>query len=108
VKGGMNKLLQQAQKLQESLAKAQEELETLEVEASAGGGAVTVIANGRGDIVSIRIAREVITPEDPEMLEDLILAGVTAAIEKSREAAQERMAQATGGILPPGMSLPGM
>jgi DNA-binding YbaB/EbfC family protein len=108
VKGGMNKLLQQAQMLQETLAKAQEELETLEVEATAGGGAVTVTASGRGDILSIRIAPEAITPDDPETLEDLVLAGVTAAIEKSREAAHEHMAQATGGLFPPGMSLPGM
>jgi DNA-binding YbaB/EbfC family protein len=108
VKGGMDKLLQQAQVLQETLAKAQEELETLEVEASAGGGAVTVTASGRGDILSIRIAPEAITPDDPETLEDLVLAGVTAAIERSRAAAHEHMAQATGGLLPPGMSLPGM
>jgi DNA-binding YbaB/EbfC family protein len=108
VKGGMNKLLQQAQMLQETLSKAQEELETLEVEASAGGGAVKVVANGKGDILSIRIAPEAITPDDVETLEDLVLAGVTAAIEKSRTAAQEHISQATGGLLPPGMSLPGM
>lgn len=108
MKGGMNKLMQQAQMLQDALAKAQEELETLEVEATAGGGAVTVTANGRGDILAIRITPEAITPDDPETLEDLVLAGVSAAIERSREAAQEHMAQATGGLLPPGMDLPGM
>jgi DNA-binding YbaB/EbfC family protein len=108
MKGGMNKLMQQAQMLQDALAKAQEELETLEVEATAGGGAVTVTASGRGDILAIRIAPEAITPDDPETLEDLILAGVSAAIEKSRVAANEHMQQVTGGILPPGMNLPGM
>ena len=108
MKGGMNKLMQQAQMLQDALAKAQEELETMEVEATAGGGAVTVTASGRGDVLSIRIAPEAITPDDPETLEDLVLAGITAAIERSREAAQEHMAQATGGLLPPGMDLPGM
>ncbi len=108
MKGGMNKLMQQAQMLQDALAKAQEELETLEVEATAGGGAVTVTANARGDVLSIRIAPEAITPDDPETLEDLILAGVAAAIDKSRVAANEHMQQATGGLLPPGMNLPGM
>ena len=108
MKGGMNKLMQQAQMLQDALAKAQEELETLEVEATAGGGAVTVTASGRGDVLAIRIAPEAITPDDPETLEDLILAGVAAAIEKSRVAANEHMHQVTGGMLPPGMNLPGM
>jgi len=74
------------------------------VEVSVGGEKVTVVANGLGDIVSIKIAKEVIDPEDPELLEDLILSGVKQAIEKGKSMAQGEMGRLTAGLgLPPGM-----
>ena len=74
------------------------------VEVSVGGEKVTVVANGLGDIVSIKIAKEVIDPEDPELLEDLILSGVKQAIEKGKNMAQGEMGRLTAGLgLPPGM-----
>ena len=74
------------------------------VEVSVGGEKVTVVANGLGDIVSIKIAKEVVDPEDTELLEDLILSGVKQAIEKGRSLAQSEMGKLTSGLgLPPGM-----
>ena len=74
------------------------------VEVSVGGEKVTVVANGLGDIVSIKIAKEVVDPEDTELLEDLILSGVKQAIEKGKSLAQSEMGRLTGGLgLPPGM-----
>ena len=100
----MNKfMMQQAQKLQAKLAKAQEELETITVEASSGGGAVTVTMNGQQKIQSVKIAPEVINPDDVEMLEDLILTAVSEAIAKSQEAAAQQLGGLTGGLKIPGL-----
>lgn len=99
----MNELLRQAQKMQEKIAKLQEELGDKTIEASAGGGMVTAVANGRGDIVSVNIEREVVSPEDVEMLEDLVTAAVNEAINRSREMAQQEMAKLTGGMNFPGL-----
>ena len=76
----MNKMLKQAQKMQEDMAKAQKELEEKEVEASVGGGAVTVKVNGKKELVSISIKEEVVDPDDVEMLEDLVLSAVNEAL----------------------------
>ena len=74
------------------------------IEVSVGGEKVTVVANGLGDIVSIKIAKEVVDPEDTELLEDLILSGVKQAIEKGKSLAQSEMGRLTAGLgLPPGM-----
>jgi len=101
----MNKfMMQQAQKLQAQLLKAQEELATMTVEASAGGGAVTVTMNGQQQILSVKIAREVVNPEDVEMLEDMVLSAVKEAQNKAQEAAAKKMGGLTGGLKIPGLT----
>ena len=100
--GDMGKLMKQAQQMQAKMAKAQEELETMEVEASSGGGAVAVRMNGRQEVLSITIKPEVVDPDDVEMLEDMILAAYREARKKAEAVAQEELAKVTGG-LPPGL-----
>ena len=106
-RGGMdmNKLLQQAQQLQAQMAEAQEELAKETVEASVGGGMVTVKATGAGDVIEIKIKREAIDPDDPESLEDLVLAGVNEALRSAQDLMQSRLGGAMGGL--GGMGLPG-
>ncbi len=99
----MNKFVRQAQELQARLAKAQEELSKVMVEATSGGGAVKVVMNGQQQIQSVKIAREVINPEDVEMLEDLVLTAVKEATTKSQEAAAKHMEKITGGLKIPGL-----
>lgn len=100
----IQKMMKQAQKMQAELARTQEALAAQTVEATVGGGKVTVVATGGGDVVSIKISKEVIDPEDVEFLEDLILSGVKAAIEKGRELSQQEMGKVTSGLgLPPGL-----
>lgn len=104
--GNMGKLLKQAQKMQADIAKAQEEVLLLEVEASAGGGAVTAKANGRFEVVSIKISPDAIDPTDSEMLEDLVMAAVNQALREVKEQSEARMAKASAGmagLMPPGM-----
>ncbi len=96
-------LMQQAQKLQARLAKAQEELANLTVEGSSGGGAVKVTMNGQQKILSVTISPEVVNPQDVEMLQDLVLAAVSEAIAKSQQAAADRMGAVTGGLKIPGL-----
>ena len=100
----IQKMMKQAQKMQEQMQKTQEELAQREVEVTAGGGKVVVKANGAGDVLSIKISKEVVDPEDVEMLEDLVLTGVQKAIEEGRALMQAEMSKITGGLgLPPGM-----
>ncbi len=94
----LNKLMKQAQKMQEQMAKTQAELEEKTVEVTAGGGKVTVVANGSGDVLSIKIAKEIVDPEDIEILEDLILSGVQQAIKEGKELASGEMSKITGGM----------
>ena len=102
--GNMGNLMAQVQKMQEEMAKAQEALADEEVSASAGGGMVTVVATGAQAIKSITIQPEAVTPDDVEMLQDLILAAVTEALEKAKALEQERMGAFTSGLnLPPGL-----
>ena len=96
-------LMQQAQKLQQQLMKAQEELATLMVEASSGGGAVTVVMNGKQEIQSVKISKEVVNPDDVEMLQDMVLTAVKEATAKSQEAASKKMGGLTGGLKIPGL-----
>ena len=96
--------MQQAQKLQEKLAKIQKELGEAVLEVSSGGGAVKVTVNGQQKILSVKISPEVINPEDAEMLEDLVLAAVNEAIGKSQELAAKRMGELTGGLKIPGLT----
>jgi hypothetical protein len=100
----IQKMMKQAQKMQEQLAQAQAELAEKTVEASVGGGKVTVVATGGGDVVSIKISPDVVDPQDVEFLEDLVLTGVKQAIEKGRDMAQAEMGKLSGGMgLPPGL-----
>ena len=101
----MNKfMMQQAQKLQEKLAKAQEELGNTTLEVSSGGGAVTVTVNGQQQIKSVKISPEVVNPDDVEMLEDLVLSAVSEAISQSQELAAKQMEGLTGGLKIPGLT----
>ncbi|HPA15226.1 MAG TPA: YbaB/EbfC family nucleoid-associated protein [Desulfobacterales bacterium] len=100
---GMANMMKQAQKLQSRILKLQEEMAEKTVEATSGGGMVTVQANGRQQIVSIRIEKEVIDPEDVEMLQDLILAAVNDALVKSQEMISAEMSKLTGGMNIPGL-----
>ena len=102
----MGKLMKQAQQLQTKMAKMQEELSEKTVEASAGGGMVVAIANGRQEIVSIHIEQEVIDPDDAEMLQDLIMAAINDALNRAKEMMNEEMGTLTKGMNIPG--LPGM
>lgn len=98
-------IMKQAQKMQEQLARIQEEVATKTVEASAGGGMVTVIANGRQEVLSVKISPEVINPQDSGMLEDLVAAAVNEALRLSRELLQEEMMKLTGGLRIPGLTV---
>lgn len=108
MKFDMNSIMQQAQKVQSKMESIQKELENLEVEGSSGGGMVSVKANGKQEILSIKIEPEVIS-EDIEMLEDLVLAAVNQALSRAQNEAAEQMKKATGGMmgnLPGGMKMP--
>ena len=94
----INKLMKQAQKMQEQMAKTQAELEDKTVEVKGAGDKVTVVSNGAGDIISIKIAKEIVDPEDIEILEDLILSTVQQAIAQGKELASGEMSKITGGM----------
>jgi nucleoid-associated protein EbfC len=94
----LNKLMKQAQKMQEKMAQAQADLAEKTVEAQAAGGKVVVVANGAGDVVSIKIAKEIVDPEDVEFLEDAVLSGVKQAIEQGKGIATSEMSKLTGGM----------
>ncbi len=96
-------LMRQAQKIQEEIGRVQEEAKAKTVEASAGGGMVTAVANGGGEIVSVKIDKEVINPDDAEMLQDLIVAACNEALRRAQEMVQAEMAKVTGGLQIPGM-----
>ncbi len=100
----MGNLLKQAQQFQSRMAKLQEELADQTVESSAGGGMVTVVVNGRQEILSIRIDPEVIDPDDPEMLQDLIMAAVNDGLSRARDMMNEEMGRLTKGFNIPGLS----
>lgn len=101
--GNMNNLMKQAQKLQKEMAQAQQELEEKEFEASVGGGAVVVKANGKKEVLSIKIKEEVVDSDDVEMLEDLVLSAVNEALKKADEETSNKMGKLTGGMNIPGM-----
>lgn len=111
MKPNMAQLFGQVQKMQEEVDKIQNELENMTVDGSAGGGIVTVTANGKRKILKIQIDPEVVDSEDVEMLEDLIVAATNQALEKSQELEQEEMKKVAGGMLgnlPGGMKIPGL
>jgi DNA-binding YbaB/EbfC family protein len=102
----VNKMMQQVQQMQAEMLKAQEELANERVEASVGGGMVTVTASGSGEIVGIKISPEAIDPDDPETLEDLVLAGVNQALSNAQDLAQSKLGDVSGGLK--GLGLPGL
>ena len=99
----MGSIMKQAQKIQAEMARVQEELSRKTVEASSGGGMVTVVANGKQEIISVKIEPEVVTSGDIEMILDLVLAAVNEALKKSQEMIAEEMAKITGGLNIPGL-----
>jgi DNA-binding YbaB/EbfC family protein len=113
VKPNMANLMKQAQKMQENMQKAQDELEHITVEGSAGGGMVKVTANCKMQILSVSVEEEVYKENDKEMLEDLIVASVNQALTNAQQRANEEMQKVTGGMmsglnLPGGLKFPGM
>jgi len=103
----MNKLMQQMGQMQEQMQKAQEELANETVEATAGGGMITVVANGAGEIKQIKIDPKAIDPNDPEMLEDMILAAVNEAVRSAHSLMESKLGGLAGGALG-GLGLPGL
>jgi nucleoid-associated protein EbfC len=102
--GGLGDIMKQAQKMQQELLRIQEELATKTVEASSGGGMVTVVVSGRMELTSIKIEKDVVDPNDIEMLQDLVLAAVNEGIAKAQEMTKDEMAKVTGGLPIPGLT----
>ena len=100
---GLGNIMKQAQLMQQKMNRMQAELAERQVEASAGGGMVTAVVNGRQQLVSLRIEKGVVDPEDVEMLQDLVLAAVNEALKKSQDMVQEEMGKITGGFNIPGL-----
>lgn len=100
---GMGNIMKQAQMMQQKMARMQEELGEKTVEASAGGGMVTAVVNGKQSLVSLSIEKDVVDPEDVEMLQDLVLAAVNEALKKSQDMVQSEMSKVTGGMNIPGL-----
>ena len=100
---GMGNMMKQAQQLQSKMMKLQEELAERSVESSSGGGMVKVTANGRQQILSIQIEKEVVDPDDVEMLQDLVMAAINDALAKAQEMVSSEMGKLTGGLNIPGM-----
>lgn len=96
--GNMNNMIRQAQKMQQDMMKAQEELEAKTYEAAAGGGVVTATVSGKKELASITIDPEAVDPDDVEMLQDLIVAAVNEALRKANDDAANQMAKFTGGL----------
>jgi DNA-binding YbaB/EbfC family protein len=99
----LNKLMKQAQQMQAQMAKAQAELEDKAVEVSAAGGKVKVTANGAGEILSIKIDKQIVDPNDVEFLEEAVLSGVQQVIDQGKALAQSEMKRITGGLGMPGL-----
>jgi len=102
---GMGKLFKQAQKMQKDMAKIQAEMASKTVEATAGGGMVTVVVNGNQEVTNIKIEKEVVNSDDIEMLENLIIAAVNEGLRKSKEMVADGMSKLTGGMNIPGLTL---
>lgn len=107
----LNAILKQAQQLQKRMEKLQEELATKQVEGTAGGGMVTVVVNGKQELIDVKIDPEVVKPDDVEILEDLIVAAANQARERAQAMAKEEMSKIAGGLLPQGLAglkIPGL
>jgi hypothetical protein len=100
---GLGNIMKQAQLMQQKMARMQAELENREVEAASGGGMVTAVVNGKQKLLSLKIEKSVVDPQDVEMLQDLVVAAVNEAVKKSQDMAQEEMGKVTGGLNIPGL-----
>ena len=101
--GNMNNMIKQAQKMQEEMLKAQEQLNEQEFEASVGGGAISVKANGKKEIIELTISPDAVDPDDVEMLQDMIMSAVNEALRKADEEAAQSLGSITGGMSIPGL-----
>ena len=96
--GNMNNLMKQAQRMQRQMEEAQKQMEEMEMTATAGGGAVEVTVSGKKEVLKVKLAEEVVDPEDIDMLDDLIVAATNEALRKVEEASQQSMSKITGGL----------
>jgi DNA-binding YbaB/EbfC family protein len=108
MKGGMQGMLKQVQKMQAEMQKVQSELGNLTVSEEAGGGMIKATANGNREIISVEIDPQVIDKDDKEILEDLVVAAVNKALASAAKLSEEEMAKVTKGMIPPGMNIPGL
>ncbi len=108
MKGGMQGMLKQVQKMQAELQKVQAGLGDLVVSEEAGGGMIKATANGNQEIISVEIDPQVINADEKEILEDLVVAAINKVLQTAKKTAEEEMAKVTKGMLPPGMNIPGM
>ncbi len=107
MKGGMQGMMKQVQKMQAEMQKVQGELSNKTVSEEAGGGMIKAVANGNKELVSILIDPQVIEKEEKEILEDLVVAAVNKALESASKMAEEEMTKVTKGMIPPGLNIPG-
>lgn len=103
MKENYGKMMKQVQQMQQGMEKVQEELAAEKIEATAGGGMVSVVVNGQQEVLEIKIEKEAVDPEDVEMLQDMVLAAMNEALRKSRDIATAKMGQLTGGLSIPGL-----
>jgi DNA-binding YbaB/EbfC family protein len=108
MKGGMQAMLKQVQKMQAEMQRVQGELGNKTVTEEAGGGMIKATANGNKEIISVEIDSQVINKEEKEILEDLVVAAVNKALESASKMAEEELAKVTKGMIPPGMNIPGL
>ncbi len=108
MKGGMQGMLKQVQKMQAEMQRVQAELANMTVTEEAGGGMIKATANGSKEIISVEIDPQVIEKEEKEILEDLVVAAVNKALESATKLSEEEMAKVTKGMIPPGMNIPGL
>ncbi len=108
IKGGMQGMMKQVQKMQAEMERVQNELENKTITQESGGGMVKATANGKKGIVSIEIDNEIIESGDKEMIEDLVVAAVNKALDAAGKMAEEEMANVTKGMIPPGLNIPGL
>ena len=108
MKGGMQGMLKQVQKMQAEMQKVQEELGNKTITEEAGGGMIKATASGNKEVISVEIDPQVIEKEEKEILEDLVVAAVNKALSSASKMAEEEMAKVTKGMIPPGMNIPGL
>lgn len=108
IKGGLQGMMKQVQKMQSEMERVQNELANKQVREESGGGMVAAIVNGKKELISIQLQDEIINKDDKEMLQDLIVAAVNKALTSAGKMAEEEMANITKGMIPPGFNIPGL